>query len=61
MPAMSALRCNGVLERVWKRLLERGKSKMAALVAVMRKMVHSMYGVLNSQRPFDPNYGSSTA
>ncbi|WP_164929395.1 hypothetical protein [Gloeobacter violaceus] len=50
-----------MLERVWKRLLERGKSKMAALVAVMRKMVHSMYGVLNSQRPFDPNYGSSTA
>ncbi len=37
-----------------ERMLERGKSKMAAVAAAMRKLLHIVYGVIKSNRPFDP-------
>ena len=39
------------------RLRQRGKSKMSAVGAVMRKLIHIVYGVLKHQKPFDPDYG----
>ena len=29
---------------------------MAVVGAAMRKLIHSVYGVLKTGRPFDPNY-----
>ncbi|MEM6453142.1 MAG: IS110 family transposase, partial [Cyanobacteria bacterium P01_D01_bin.105] len=40
----------------YERLRQHGKSKMAAVGAVMRKLLHIVYGVLKHQKTFDPNY-----
>lgn len=54
-PAIVASRLP-VLGALYQRLLARGKSKMAALGAVMHKLLRLAYGVLKSGRPFDPHY-----
>jgi transposase len=53
MPALTAMRYNPVLAALRTRLLMAGKPKMVAVGAVMRKLVHLMYGVLKSGLPFD--------
>jgi hypothetical protein len=35
-----------------ERLLKKGKSKMCALCAAMRKLVHIFFGVIKHQRPY---------
>jgi hypothetical protein len=35
-----------------QRLLKNGKSKMSALCAAMRKLVHICFGVIKHQRPY---------
>lgn len=57
MPAVCATRYNPTLRAFFDRLRQRGKSKMAAVGAVMRKLLHIVYGVLKHRRPFDPDYG----
>jgi transposase len=52
-PAMNAMRFNPCLRPLYHRLLARGKPKMVALTAVMRKMLHLVSGVLLSGKPFD--------
>ncbi|MBF6615021.1 MAG: IS110 family transposase [Chloroflexi bacterium] len=57
-PAMNAIRFNPFLKPLYHRLLARGKPKMVALTAVMRKLLHLVYGVLLSGKPFDPTHVS---
>ena len=52
MAVMVATRFNPVIREFYKRLLERGKSKMLSLHACMRKLLHIMYGVLKSRSTF---------
>ena len=54
-PAMTALRFNPLVRALRDRLKERGKAKMAVLGAAMRKLLHIVFGVLKSGKPFDPN------
>lgn len=61
MPAICATRYNQVLGAFYEHLREKGKSKMAAVGAVMRKLLHIIFGVLKHQKPFDPNYSHSLA
>lgn len=56
MPSLAAKRYNPVLEDFFNRLVGKGKSKKAALVACMAKLLRIMYGVLIHRRPFDPGY-----
>ena len=56
MPAVVAMRCNPVLKAMTERLLGRGKVKMQVIGALMRKLVHLAFGILKSQKPFDPTY-----
>jgi transposase len=56
MPAVVAMRCNPLLQAVSERLLGRGKVKMQVIGALMRKLVHLAFGILKSQKPFDPTY-----
>lgn len=56
MPAVVSMRHNPLLKAFSDRLLDRGKAKMQALGAIMRKLVHLAFGILKSQQPFDPNY-----
>jgi transposase len=59
MAAVVATRFNPHVRALYERLLAKGKSKMAAIGAAMRKMVHLCFGVLNSGRPYDPNWHPS--
>jgi len=59
MPSLVAVRHNPLLKRFYEHLLTQGKSKKAALVACMAKLLRIIYGVLSHQRPFDPDYATS--
>lgn len=58
-PALAALRCNPIVINLRDRLRLRGKHAMAIVGAAMRKLVHLAYGVLKTDRPFDPDYAST--
>ena len=58
MPAIVAMSHNPVIKSLCVRLSERRLSKMAIVAASMRKLLHIAYGVLKTQRPFDPDYGT---
>ncbi len=60
MPAVVSMRYNPLLKAFSERLLDRGKAKMQAIGAIMRKLVHLAFGILKSQKPFDPNYSLTT-
>jgi transposase len=53
MPALTAMQFNPVLKAFYIKLLAKGKPKKVAICAVMRKLVHIIYGVLKSNKPFD--------
>jgi transposase len=53
-PAVVAMRHNPRVRAMSERLKERGKCPMQIIGAAMRKLVHIVYGVLKSGRPFDP-------
>lgn len=54
MPTLAAIRCNPVIKSFYEKLLEKGKKKMVAITACMRKMLHIMYGVIKNKAYFDP-------
>lgn len=56
MAAVVATRCNPHVKAVYDRLLARGKSKMSALGAAMRKLVHLCFGVLKTRQPYQRDY-----
>jgi transposase len=56
MPALAAICHNPVIAAFRERLLARGKEKMVVVGAATRKLLHIVYGVLKSGRPFDPNH-----
>jgi len=53
-PALTAIRHNPPLHRFAARLRAAGKPKMVVVAAVMRKLLHQIFGVLTSGRRFDP-------
>ena len=55
-PAMTAMRYNPICKAMAARLAAKGKEKMEIIGAIMHKLLHLVYGVLKSQKPFDPNY-----
>lgn len=56
MPAITAQRHNPILRTYAERLTQQGLGKMQIVVAVMRKLLHLIYGILKSGQPFDPHY-----
>jgi transposase len=55
MPALVAIKHNAPLRHFAQRLQAAGKSDMAIIGAVMRKLVHISFGVLKHQQPFNPS------
>lgn len=53
MPAVSAKRYNPVIVALCSRIEASGKSKMVAIGAAMRKLIHIVFGVLKSGRVFN--------
>lgn len=54
-PAITAMRCNAIVQALAQRLRERGKHTMVIIAAAMRKLVHIAFGVLKSGKPFNPD------
>lgn len=55
-PAITAMRCNPVIQKLVKRLEARHKENAVIRVAVMRKLMHIAYGVIKNKQPFDAAY-----
>lgn len=54
MPAIVAKASNPDIRALFGRLLERGKSKMSALGAAMRKLAHIAFGVVKNRITYSP-------
>jgi transposase len=55
MPAISAKKYNPVIKAFCERLQKAGKPPMVIIGAAMRKLLHLIYGVLKSGKPFNAN------
>jgi transposase len=53
-PALTAMRCCPGFKAFAEVLAARGKPKKVIIGAVMRKLMHVMYGVLKHRTPYDP-------
>ena len=53
MPALVAVRRNSAVQRFATELTARGKAPLQVLVAVMRKLLHAIYGMLKTDTDFD--------
>jgi transposase len=53
MPALVAVRHDPHLRGFYEHLVARGKTKMQALVATMRKLLHAIFGMFKHDQPFD--------
>ncbi len=53
MPALVAVQYEPNVKAFYDKLLRRGKTKMQANVAVMRKLLHAIYGMLKHDRDFE--------
>ena len=47
-----------VIMEFCKRLSDRRLAEMAIVGAAMRKLLHTAFGVLKNNEPFDPDYGN---
>jgi transposase len=53
LPALVALRRDPYLRRFYQNLLLRGKARLQAIVAVMRKLLHALFAMFRTNRPYD--------
>lgn len=54
-PAMTASQHDPHVKAFYQALLTRGKTPLQALVAVMRKLLHAIWGMLHHRQPWDGN------
>jgi transposase len=59
MAAVVATRHNPDVRALYERLCAKGKAKMAALGAAMRKLVHLCFGVLKHRKNYVPNFAQA--
>lgn len=55
-PALSAMTHNPILRAFAERLRDRGKPSMCIIGAVMRKLLHLVYGLVKHDTKFDKNF-----
>jgi transposase len=55
MPALAAMKHNPLVSTFCERLRGYGKCPMIIVAAAMRKLIHIVFGVLKSGRPFNPS------
>ena len=56
MPTVVACHHNPALKPFYERLLQKGKAKMTAIVAVMRKLLTIINTLLAKNQNWNPNY-----
>ena len=60
MPAIVAIKHNPIVQSFCARLSQSGLKPMEVIGAAMRKLLHLVFGILKTGRPFDPNYLNPT-
>ena len=55
MPALAAVRCDPHMKAFYQALQARHKTKLQALVAVARKLLHAIYGIFKTRTAYDGN------
>jgi hypothetical protein len=53
MPALTAIRCDSNVKAFYEALIGRGKRKMQAIVAVMRKYLTGLWACMQAGEDFD--------
>lgn len=53
MPALVAIQRDAHVAAYYNRLLAKGKAKMQAIIAVMRKLLHALWGMLHHRTAWD--------
>ena len=53
MPALVAIRYQARVKTFYDQLRDRGKKLLQAIVAVMRKLLHSIWGMLRHDQDFE--------
>jgi transposase len=61
MAAIVATQYNPHVKKLYERLLAKGKSKMSAIGAAMRKLAHLCFGVWKNQTPYQADFLTKTA
>jgi transposase len=61
MPALSAIIYNPIVRALYLRMKAKSKNGMVIACACMKKLVHLIYGVIKTDKPFDPAYTLKTA
>lgn len=56
LSSVSSIRSNSPLKKFYERLREKGKPAKVALIAVARKLLHVIFAIIKSGKPFDPCY-----
>lgn len=54
MPAMTARVYNPLLKTFADRLKANGKKPKSIIIAIMRKLIHQIYGIIKSGQPYNP-------
>ena len=54
MPALVAVQRDTHIKAFYESLLARGKKPKQAVIAVMRKLLHAIWGMLTHAQDFDP-------
>lgn len=58
MPTVGAIVSNPIIKEFYDRLISKGKHKMVALIACMKKLLSLAVGVLRNKSLFDPEWAS---
>lgn len=61
LAALASTRCKGPLQNAYHALLQAGKPPMAAIGAIMRKLLVLMRAVIISGKPYDPHHRSNAS
>lgn len=59
MPTIGAIINNPLIKKFYDRLISKGKHKMVALTACMKKLLSIAVGVLRNQQPFNVNWSTN--
>ncbi|HEX8312309.1 MAG TPA: transposase, partial [Chthoniobacteraceae bacterium] len=54
MPALVAIQRSPQIRAAYEALLARGKKKKVAIVAIMRRLLHAIWGMLHHHQDFNP-------
>jgi len=55
-PAVSAKTHNPLIRPLAQRMKDQGHCPLSIIVAAMRKLLHQIFGILKSGKPFDPDF-----